>query len=238
MQIIVNHLTRMQTGYMCVAGINISNNQHVRPVLRTRLPISLLALHGGPFDIASLIDLGQVRYCGSPPEVEDYYFNLQNLRNRGVIPPDQFWKHLQNVARRSIREIFGPAIKQVNRACVVDVRTGKASLGCLIPVAPPRLFINSYGKLRATITDGDFDLSLSVTDIRLYEADHQTPNENLIKQINNRMQDGNPVILSLGLTRPFRPDDDTAEQHWLQLNNIHLKYNTAIQSSFNGDMWM
>jgi hypothetical protein len=65
--------------------------------------------------------------------------------------------------------------------------------------------------------------SLSVTDIRLYEADHQTPKENLIKQINRRMQDGNPVILSLGLTRPFRPDDDTVEQHWLQLNNIHLK---------------
>ena len=223
MQIIVNHLTRMHTGFMCVAGINIANNQHVRPVLRSRMPISLLALHGGPFDIASLIDLGQVRYCGSPPEVEDYYFNQQNISSRGVLTPDQFWKHLQIVARRNIREIFGPAIKQVNRACVVDVRTGRASLGCLIPAVPPRLFINSYGKLRVTVTDGNFDLSLSVTDIRLYEADHQTPKENLIQQINNRTQDGTPVILSLGLTRAFRPDDDTPEQHWLQLNNIHLQ---------------
>jgi hypothetical protein len=31
MQIIVNHLTRMQVGYICVAGINTANNQHVRP---------------------------------------------------------------------------------------------------------------------------------------------------------------------------------------------------------------
>ncbi len=223
MQIIVNHLTRMQTGYICVAGINTANNQHIRPVLRDRLKIGLLAVNGGPFDIGSLVDLGQVRYCGSAPEVEDYYFNLQNVRSRGVIPPEQFWRRLQIVAQRSIREIFGLAIKQVKSSCVVDVRTGKASLGCLIPAAPPRLFINSYGKLRAAVTDGTFDLYLSVTDIRLYEADHKTPREDLIKQINKRMQDNDPVILSIGLTRPFRPDDDTVEQHWLQLNNIHLK---------------
>jgi hypothetical protein len=223
MQIIVNHLTRMQAGFMCVAGINTANNQHVRPVLRSRLSVDLLALHGGPFGMASLIDLGQVRYCGSAPEVEDYYFNLQNVRNKGLVPPDQFWKLLQNVARRSIREIFGPAIKQVKSACVVDVRTGKASLGCLIPAAPPRLFINSYGKLRAAITDGNFDPILSVTDVALYEEDHETPKENLLKQINKRLQDGNPVILSVGLTRAFRPHDDSVAQHWLQVNNIHLK---------------
>lgn len=222
MQIIVNHLTRMQTGYMCVAGINTANNQHIRPVLRDRLKIDLLALNGGPFDIGSLVDLGQVRYCGSPPEVEDYYFNLQNIRSKGVLPPEQFWQRLQIVARSSIVEIFGPAIKQVRRACVVDVRTGNASLGCLIPTVPPLLSINSYGKLRVAITDGKFDLDLSVTDIRLYEADQKTPKESLIQQINKRMQDGHPVIISLGLTRPFRPYDDSVEQHWLQLNNIHL----------------
>jgi hypothetical protein len=223
MQIIVNHLTRMQAGFICVAGINTANNQHVRPMLRSRLPVELLALHGGPFDIASLLDLGQVRYCGSAPEVEDYYFNLQNVRRRGMLPPDQFWKRLQIVAQRSIVEIFGPAIKQVKRACVVDVRTGRASLGCLIPAVPPRLFVNSYGRLRAAITDGNFDLILSVTDVRLYEEDQQTPKEDLIKQINQRVQDQNPVILSIGLTRPFRPYDDSVEQHWLQVNNIHLQ---------------
>jgi hypothetical protein len=223
MQIIVNHLTRMQTGYICVAGINTANNQHIRPVLRDRLKVDLLAVNGGPFDIGSLVDLGQVRYCGSAPEVEDHYFTLQNIRSRGAIPPEQFWQRLRIVAQRSIREIFGPAIKQVKRACVVDIRTGNASLGCLIPAAPPKLFVNSYGKLRATVTDGNFDLSLSVADIRLYEADHKTPKEDLIKQINKRMQDNNPVILSIGLSRPFRPDDDTVAQHWLQLNNIHLK---------------
>lgn len=223
MQIIVNHLTRMQAGFICVAGIDISNNRHVRPMLRSRLPVELLAVHGGPFAMAALIDLGRVRYCGSAPEVEDYYFELKNTRSRGIVPPDQFWERLQIVARRDIVEIFGPAIKQVNRACVVDARTGHASLGCLIPATPPRIFVNSYGKLRAAITDGNFDLILSVTDVHLYEEDHTTPKENVVKQINQRMQDGTPIIVSVGLTRPFRPHDDSVEQHWLQVNNIHLQ---------------
>ena len=223
MQIIVDHLTRMQAGYICVAGINIANNQHVRPVLRSRLPVELLALHGGPFSMAALIDLGQVRYCGSAPEIEDHSFNLQNIRNRGIIPTEQFCQRLQIVAKSSIAEIFGPALQQVKRSCVVDARTGTASLGCLLPAAPPKLLMNSYGRLRVAITDGKFDPILSVTDIRLYQDDHTTPREDLIEQINKQMQDGRPVILSVGLTRPFRPHDDSIEQHWLQVNNIHLQ---------------
>jgi hypothetical protein len=223
MRIIVNHLTRMQPGYFCAAGIDISNNRHVRPMLRERLKVELLALNGGSFSIAALIDLGQVRYCGEPPEVEDYFFNVQNIRRVGVVPPAQFWQRLQLVARRSIVDIFGPAIKPLRRTCVVDIRTGNASLGCLIPAAPPRLFVDSYGRLRATVTDGELDLELSTTDIRLCEADHKTPKEDLIQRANKRMQDGNPVILSVGLSRPFRPTNESATQHWLQVNNIHLK---------------
>ncbi len=223
MRIVVNHLTRMQTGYICVAGIDISNNQHVRPVLGGRLTTNLLAFNGGLFDIASLIDLGQVRYNGSAPEVEDYYFNPQNARSMGAVPPEQFWKQLQDVAQRSIVDIFGPTIKPFKSGCVVDVRTGNASLGCLIPATPPRLSVNGYGKIRAIITDGSFNVDLSVTDIRLCEIDHKTPKRELIEKINKRMQDKNPVILSVGLTRPWKHQDDTAERHWLQVNNIHLK---------------
>jgi hypothetical protein len=31
------------------------------------------------------------------------------------------------------------------------------------------------------------------------------------------------VILSVGLTRPFRKWGDSEERHWLQVNNIHLE---------------
>lgn len=223
MRIIVNHLTRMQPGYICVAGINLANDQHIRPVLRERLTTDLLALNGGPFDIASVVDLGQVRYCGYHPEVEDHYFTPQNVRSEGILSREQFWKRLQGIARSSITEIFGSEIKSYKNGCVVDVNAGIASLGFLIPTDAPKLFVNSYGSIRAIVSDGTFNIDLSVTDIRLYEADHKTPKENLIMQINKRIQDHNPVILSVGLARPWRQRDDTVERHWLQVNNIHLK---------------
>jgi hypothetical protein len=223
MKIIVNHLTRMQPGFFCVAGINPANNRHVRPMLRERLKVELLAVNGGPFSLAAMIDLGEVKYCGEPPEVEDYYFNLQNIHRLGIVRNEQFWNLLQLVARRSIVEIFGPAIKPFKHTCVVDVRTGKSSLGCLIPAVPPRLFVDSYGRLRAAVTDGNFDLDLSVTDIRLCEADHKTPKEDVMKRVNKRIQEGSSVVLSVGLSRPFRPTDESTTHHWLQVNNVHLK---------------
>ncbi|HWS82732.1 MAG TPA: hypothetical protein VN207_00575, partial [Ktedonobacteraceae bacterium] len=79
--------------------------------------------------------------------------------------------------------------------------------------------------IRAVITDGTFTVELSVTDIRLYETDHKTPKENLVQQINTRIQSGTPVIVSVGLTRPWRYPDDRVERHYLQVNNVHLRDN-------------
>ena len=223
MEIVVNHLTRMEPGYICVAGINVSSKQHIRPVLSGRLKTDLLAVNGGPFALASLVDLGPVRYCGYAPEVEDHYFNPQNVRVIRNLSPEEFWELLQHVARRGIMDIFGSAIRSSGNGCVVEVRTGEASLGCLIPATQPKLFVNPFGSVRVIVTDGTFTLDLSVTDIHLCEADHKTPKKSLINQINSRMQRGTPVILSIGLTRPWKKPDDTVERHWLQVNNIHLK---------------
>jgi hypothetical protein len=224
MQIVVNHLTRMQTGHVCVAGINPSNAQHIRPVRRSeRLTRDLLALNGGPFSIASLVDLGPVQYCGKAPELEDHRFDSANARNIGIISPERFWQLLQSTAHTSIVDIFGPAIQPFRNGCIVDVGTGKASLGCLIPANPPKLSVNRNDRIRADITDGTFTVNLSVTDLRLHEADHKTPKWDLIREINARIQSGTPVILSIGLARPWKHHDDTVERHWLQVNNFHLR---------------
>src|SRR5215210_1099974 len=59
MRILVDHLTRMQPGYFCAAGIDLESGRHVRPVLRRgRLTTDLLGTNGGPFDIGSVLDLG------------------------------------------------------------------------------------------------------------------------------------------------------------------------------------
>jgi len=42
MKIVVNHLTRMKKGYICVAGVMSGTTTHVRPVLKTQLSIDLL----------------------------------------------------------------------------------------------------------------------------------------------------------------------------------------------------
>jgi hypothetical protein len=224
MQIIVNHLTRMQPGYVCVAGINLASGRHVRPVLRyEQLTRDLLALNGGPFNMAALVDLGPVKYCGQAPELEDHSFHFLNARCTGIVSPERFWRLLQAAAHTSIAEIFGPAVQSFRRGCVVDVGAGKASLGCLIPAIPPTLTVTSQGQIRADITDGTFTTNVSVTDLRLCEADHKTPKEKLIREINTRIQDGTPVILSVGLTRPWKHPDDSIERHWLQVNNVHLE---------------
>ena len=230
MQIVVNHLTRMQPGYVCVAGINPSNGQHIRPVLRSeRLTRNLLALNGGPFSIASLVDLGPVKYCGQAPELEDHCFHFLNARNIGIVSSERFWQLLQSTAHTSILNIFGPAIQPFRNGCIVDVGKGKASLGCLRPANPPKLSVTRDGRIRADITDGTFTVNLSVTDLRLYEADHKTPKRDLIREINARIQSGTPVILSIGLTRPWKHHDDTVERHWLQVNNFHLRDNLVWQ---------
>ena len=59
MRIVVNHLTRMQPGYICVAGIDVQDNEHIRPVLgRARLTVDLLARNGGAFDVVALSNWG------------------------------------------------------------------------------------------------------------------------------------------------------------------------------------
>ena len=48
MRIVINHLTRMRRGYICTAGIDLANGQHVRPIPRSGdLRYRDLATHGG-----------------------------------------------------------------------------------------------------------------------------------------------------------------------------------------------
>jgi hypothetical protein len=66
-------------------------------------------------------------------------------------------------------------------------------------------------------------VDLSVNDLRLYEADHRTPRRDLVSSVQQRLKSGVEAILSVGLTRPWQKRGDTAERHWLQVNNIHLE---------------
>ena len=94
MKIVVNHLTRMQQGYICVAGVDIETSQHIRPVLLgTRLGINLLARNGGPFDMAVVVDLGKVTPSPQRPEIEDHIFSPSSVRKMNTFSEKQFWMY-------------------------------------------------------------------------------------------------------------------------------------------------
>jgi len=186
MRLLVNHLTRMAAGYFCVAGLDVANGKHVRPVLLGRLPQSLLRVHGGAFDMADVVDLGQVQPRPQRPE-------LQMFGSRG--------------------------------ACGVNQGKGRASLGVLRPSEQPALELRtgfSGGKeIRIKISDGVLNPFISLTDIRFYENDHVTPNKKAIERAQQRLEAGEGVLLSVGLTRAY-PTAHYGTIHSLQVNNIHF----------------
>ena len=226
MLIVVNHLTRMKSGYFCAAGINKSKNTHIRPViLYANLSTKLLTCNGGPFDMAALVDLGMVHYHGAAPETEDHIFNPKYTRLVKYLKPDEFWELINAHSCPSLREIFGPDLTQHGQGYVVDCGKGICSLGCLLPSDRPRLYINNYGKIRISLVEGEFQAGLSVTDLRLYEADNETPKKKLVYHVSQRIRDGVKVVLGVGLTRPWKKEGEDKALHWLQVNNIHLEDN-------------
>jgi len=234
MKIIVNNLTRMERGYICVAGVDAETAKQVRPILAGRLNTSFLMRNGGPFDMACLVDLGPTTYAGHPPEVEDHNFDPRKVSRLELVPSDRFWKLLRQLAKFRLSEVFGPELSgRGASSCGVDIGFGSASLGCLIPSRVPSLYLrprpDREPQIRMHLTDGYFDLDLSVTDIRLYGDDHVTPNENLVPQVDKRLKSDTGVILSVGLTRPFSPSQDLPPIHWLQVNNLHLQDEPAWQ---------
>ncbi|MCC6420718.1 MAG: hypothetical protein IT429_20965 [Gemmataceae bacterium] len=228
MKIAVTHLTRMQRGYICVAGVDIDTGKHVRPVVSgRRLESALSARHGGPFDMATVVDPGRITHVPSPPETEDHEFFPRFARRSKDIEPQLFWEMLQHLARPSLHALFGPDLRRAGRErLIVEERRGVASLGCLEPRGRPALVQETRPdgtpSLRLRFTDGQFSLCLSVTDLRLWEDDHQTPRQALVRDIARRLASGVPCLLGVGLTRPFAPTADLEPVHWLQVNNLHL----------------
>jgi hypothetical protein len=233
MQIVVNHLTRMQEGFICVAGVDRQTGRHVRPVGQQPLAVTLLARNGGPFDMAAVVDLGRTKPVGAPPEQEDHLFDPKSARRLGDLSADEFWSLLAGLAKPSLTEIFGLVLTARGpRSCALDLGCGNASLGCL-KASHPHLSIRSIqgrrSQVRLELHDSQFHVDLGVTDIRLYGPDHLTPDAEKVREVATRLQGTREVILSVGLTRAFSSSSNLPPVHWLQVNNIHLPDNPAWQ---------
>jgi len=221
-KILISHLTRMEKGYLCAAGIDIESGAQVRPVLEgKRLTSGLHARNGGPFDIGAVVDLGRTAPVGSPPAVEDLLFAPSDARRTHNVRASEFWSSIQSQTRTGLRDIFGPDLRTEGRTCVVDLGKGRASLGYLKSPLTPQLILDDSGKLRVLFSDGEFECSSSLTDIRFYEEDHATLRPGVFSWVSSRMSAG--AILAVGLTRPYARPGEPKSYHWLQVNNIHLQ---------------
>lgn len=224
MQILVNHLTRMQPGYVCAAGVDVNALRHVRPVLRYgRLPARLLRPNGGPIDLGAVVDLGPTTDAGSPPELEDRCFDPARAKWLFDDDPDEYWDLLDEISQPSLTGIFGPDLELWDESGTVEVGSGNASLGCLKPGKQPWLYVDHRGTIRLVLDDLTPSVDLAVNDLRLYERDGRTPRRSLVADAQRRLEGGTEAILSVGLTRPWCKRGDDAERHWLQVNNIHFR---------------
>jgi hypothetical protein len=112
-QIVVNHLTRMRTARrICVAGIDPSRGEHVRPVTPKSDPLTrdLLSENGGPLEVAALIEIGRAQPVPNPPEVEDHRIGARDLEHVRTLDDDEYLELLDHTAEPDLEPAFGPAL--------------------------------------------------------------------------------------------------------------------------------
>ena len=223
MEIVVNHVTRMNGGHVCVAGID-ERGRHVRPVLAFgRLTRDVLVTGGGPFGLGVRVAIAGAVPRPSRPEVEDHLFEIAATREVGRLDGAAFWDLLAEHAEASLAGIFGIELARDGRTASLPVGAGQASLGIFCPRARPRL-AHDQGKLRLLVAEADLGaLSLPITDVRLYDPASGAVHARLAQLLEDRLR-RRDALLSVGVGRPWTRNGGEP-RHWLQVNNVHLDDN-------------
>ncbi|MEZ6137165.1 MAG: hypothetical protein R3C53_19930 [Pirellulaceae bacterium] len=117
MRLCINHLTRMQAGCICVAGIDEASGLHIRPVAERQLSTRLLAEYGGPLEFSTIVDVGETQFVGRMPEIEDRRCDFGKCHIIRRLTQQELLDRSINVASASLLEIFGEEL-QPSRALV------------------------------------------------------------------------------------------------------------------------
>jgi hypothetical protein len=215
--IVVDHLARLDDGTLRIAGVD-GQRERVAPVLEgTSWGTGDTTRAGGPFGVGETVDIGFSRRIGAPPLVEERAVEPARLERLGRLPDSEFWSLLETLGEDALPAIFGlDLIKHTTGSACVPEGRGRASLGILRCPGPAELFRRG-GQLRMGIDDlGLGSLDLAVHDHRL-RNEAGVPIDSLWKIIRRRVQGGEPVILSVGLSASFNGF------HWLRVDNIHFR---------------
>jgi hypothetical protein len=213
----------MYDGHICVAGIGTATGMRVRPVVASgRLEGVLLAARGGPFAVGNIVDIGRTEPHGSKPEIEDVRLEPEKCRLVRAAASDEFFALLRAASSPDLSEI-GPALMRRGGGFVLEKGQGECSLAIVPASSVASIGIYTYENRKRVRFRWQNDTFLSVTDVRLYEADLETPNEGALERIQVRLRSRGEKFLCFGLSRASwtRPGDDRP-YHWLQLNNVHI----------------
>lgn len=221
-QIVVNHLTRMVSPRICVAGVEVESEAHLRPLATQNGPLTrtLLSENGGPLQIGATIELGAAEPRPDPPETEDHSVDVACMESHGVLEADEYLELIDTVSHRSLRNAFGGELKRRGRSFAVEVGEGTCSLGCVRPRKQPELEIDDFGKPRLVLKDTLAPAFISIADLRFYEEDQQTINGEVFRSAQRRLLHGVGVWVMFGLARAWQATGDDAERHWLQVNGL------------------
>jgi hypothetical protein len=224
MRIVVNHVTRMASPRICVAGIDVDCFEHVRPTTPAGDPITrdLLREEGGPLRMGAVVELGATQPFPVPPETEDHRFRTSSVRLVEDMEGDEFLTLLELVSSPDISAAFGPALERLRWNYAVERGRGDRSLAVVRARKRPELEVDRYGKLRLRIDDVDPQAYVSVTDVRFYGEDQKTIRDRVVQSVSLRLRRGVGAFLMLGLARAYRAKEDDRERHWLQLNGLCL----------------
>lgn len=224
MALVINHLTRMHQGHICVAGIDLNGGRHVRPDLGTPFGYQWCTTYGGFFALGEVIDFGRLEPTGQRPHVEDHGFRPQAVRRLKQISPEEFWTALDGVALGNLEAIFGPDLVPRSGSFACAEHHGIASLGCLRCANPLEMQL-ADDRLRIKLTLDGGSRTVAVTDLRCFALEGRAfaVQAGTVQALNARLASEDEVILSVGLGRAYNRRPDESPLHWLQVNNIHLK---------------
>jgi hypothetical protein len=218
----------MRPPHICVAGLDVTTHDHIRPVLhKAQLDTALLAANGGPFALGAIVDLGPLVDVSSPPEVEDRRFDRDTAKRTTQLTGAAFWKEIDAAADDDLNEIFGEQFEETSRSFSTPEGEGSHSLGCYRPSQTPNIGMDTYGtkvSVYAYMPWGNQVKKIPITDLRLVDANF-TVSPARVQSLQKLVSAASDVLFSVGLSRPFAKSGSDEKRHWMQINNVFPKQN-------------
>jgi hypothetical protein len=225
----ITDLTRMQGGYVCVAG-QAEGGEWVR--LSAPRPHELELVVDGQAVLfpGAVVECDLQQHQPQPPHTEDYRYDPGSVRRLGRLAPEAWRSVLEQACFGSVREIFEQTIHDDHGRYILD-GSGPRSLGTIQPAAIHQVHYAADATKKWDYRLGFYDAAdayyrLKITDLTWHRycdslrgPDSQPPAiaARLTQQLKAQRRAGG-VFLRIGLSRGWREHPDRC---YLQINGIY-----------------